>query len=147
MSFLHAGIPAVRLTESQEDPGTQHNSGDVSSLMDFNYLSQVTQLALAVTATAAGAPARPSAPTIAAMSAPGAYLISWLPDPNAAGYAISFRPLDSETYPVFSYVNLEQSGNVALTNLDSKGQYAVSMAALSRNGRISLFSQEVIIGN
>jgi len=146
MSFLHAGIPAVRLTESQEDPEAQHNSTDVSSLIDFNYLQQVTQLTLAVAATVAGAPTRPSAPTIAAMAEPGAYLISWLPDPDAAGYAISFRPLESETYPTFSYVNLDQSGNVALTNLDEKGSYAVSMAALNRNGRISLFSQEVVIG-
>ncbi len=147
MSFLHAGIPAVRLTESQEDPNLQHNSADVSSTLDFNYLRQVTQLAVAVAATAAGAPTRPSAPTIAAMSEPGAYLISWLPDPNAAGYAISFRPVNSETYPTFSYVNSEQSGNVALTNLAPGVSYAVSMAALNRNGRISFFSPEVVIGN
>ncbi|HRQ38792.1 MAG TPA: M20/M25/M40 family metallo-hydrolase [Chloroflexota bacterium] len=147
LSFLHAGIPAVRLTESQEDPTLQHNSGDVSAVMDFNYLRQVTQLAVAVAATAAGAPTRPSSPTIAAMSEPGAYLISWLPDPNAAGYVISFRPMESENYPTFSYVLSEQSGNVALTNLDTSTNYAVSMAALTRNGRISFFSPEVVIGN
>lgn len=147
LSFLYAGIPAVRLTESQEDPSQQHNSADVAAALDFNYLRQVTQLAVAVTATAAGAPTRPSAPTIAAMSEPGAYLISWLPDPNAAGYVISFRPVASENYPAFSYVLSEQSGNVALTNLDTSTSYAVSMAALTRNGRLSFFSPEVVIGN
>ncbi|GIK57409.1 MAG: hypothetical protein BroJett015_30720 [Chloroflexota bacterium] len=147
LSFLYAGIPAVRLTESQEDPTMQHNSADVSAALDFNYLRQVTQLAVAVAATAAGAPTRPSAPTIAAMSEPGAYLISWLPDANAAGYVISFRPVESESYPPFSYVLSEQSGNVALTNLDTTTRYAVSMAALTRNGRISFFSPEVVIDN
>ncbi len=147
LSFLYAGIPAVRLTESQEDPSQQHNSADVAAALDFNYLRQVTQLAVAVTATASGAPTRPSAPTIAAMSEPGAYLISWLPDPNAAGYVISFRPVASENYPAFSYVLSEQSGNVALTNLDTSTSYAVSMAALTRNGRLSFFSPEVVIGN
>lgn len=146
ISFLHAGIPAVRLTESQEDPNSQHNSSDTSNQLDYNYLSQVTQFNVAVVATMAGAPARPTAPTIAAMAEPGTYIISWLPDAEAAGYAISFRPTGSDAYPEFRYVNLEQSGNVALTNIEPTGQYAVSMAALNRNGRISLFSPEILIG-
>lgn len=146
LSFLQAGIPAVRFTESQEDPTSQHNSSDTSGLIDFNYLNQVTQFNVAVAATMAGAPARPNPPTIAAMAEAGSYIISWPPDAGTAGYAISFRPVGSDIYPEFRYVNLEQSGNVALTNLDPTVQYAVSMAALNRNGRISLFSPEIIIG-
>jgi hypothetical protein len=146
MSFLHAGIPAVRLTESQEDPNAQHNSSDTWDRLDYNYLMQVAQLNVAVVANMAGAPARPVALTIAPMAEPGTYILSWLPDADAAGYAISFRPAESDAYPDFHYVNLEQSGNVALTNLDPAVQYAVSMAALNRNGRISLFSPEIMIG-
>lgn len=146
MSFLHAGIPAVRITESQEDPSNQHNANDVSTNLDYNYLRQVTQLNLAVVGTMAGAPQTPDAPTIAPMAEAGSYIISWLPDAETAGYAIAFRPLNLDAYPDFHYVNLEQSGNVALTNLNPSERYAVSMAALSRNGRISPFSPEIIIG-
>lgn len=146
MSFLYAGIPAVRFTESQEDPSRQHNGDDISQFIDFNYLSQVTQLNVGLVANMAGAPRRPDAPTLAPMAEAGSYLISWLPDPQAAGYAISFRPINSDVYPDFHYVNLNQAGNVALTSLDPNQQYAVSMAALNRNGRISPFSAEVQIG-
>lgn len=146
MSFLHAGIPAVRLTESQEDPNQQHNSSDSSGTLDYNYLLQVTQLSVVVVANMAGAPARPVAPTLAAMAEPGTYIVSWLPDAQAAGYALSFRPAASDEYPEFHYVNLEQSGSVALTNIDPTINYAVSIAALNRNGRISLFSQEILVG-
>lgn len=146
MSFLHAGIPAVRFTESEEAPNMQHNSSDTWDRIDYNYLAQVTQFNVAVVANMAGAPARPVAPVIAAMADPGTYILSWLPDPNTAGYAIAFRPLGLDAYPAFRYVNVAESGNVALTNLDPTVSYAVSMAAVSANGRMSLFSPEVIIG-
>ncbi|MCP4360246.1 MAG: M20/M25/M40 family metallo-hydrolase [Chloroflexi bacterium] len=146
MSFLYAGIPAVRLTESQENPNTQHNSDDTAANLDYNYLLQVTQLNVAVAATMAGAPARPVAPTIAPMAETGSYIISWLPDSNAAGYALAFRPLGLDAYPDFRYVSLDQAGNVALTNLDPSVRYAVSMAALNGNGRISPFSLEILVG-
>jgi hypothetical protein len=146
MSFLHAGIPAVRITEFDEDPSTQHNSNDISPNLDYNYLSQVTQLNVAVVATMAGAPQTPDAPTIAAMSEAGSYIVSWLPDADTAGYAIAFRPVGSDEFPEFYYVDLAQSGNVALTTLDPNTRYAVSMAALNRNGRISPFSAEILIG-
>jgi len=146
MSFLYAGIPSVRFTESEEDTTRQHSSDDTSDLLDYNYLRLVTQLNVGVVANMAGAPTRPDAPTIAPMADAGAYLISWLPNPEAAGYAISFRPVGLDAYPQFQYVNSSQAGNVALTNLDPTVRYAVSMAALNRNGRISLFSAETIIG-
>lgn len=146
MSFLHAGIPAIRFTESEEDRTRQHNSDDVSTDLDYNYLTQVTQLNVAVVATMAGAPPTPDAPTIAPMAEAGSYIISWLPDADTAGYAIAFRPLGQDAFPEFHYVDLAQSGNVALTTLDPNERYAVSMAALSRNGRISPFSSEILIG-
>jgi hypothetical protein len=144
VSFLQAGVPAVRVTESQEDPNRQHNTGDTAEWIDFNYLRQVTQLNIAVLANAAGAPAQPIAPVVSSMAEPGAYALTWLPDSSAAGYAISFRPVGSAVYPQFRYVNSSEAGNVAITGLDPSVQYAVSIAGLDGNGRIGLFSLEVL---
>jgi hypothetical protein len=144
VSFLQAGIPAVRLTESEEDPNRQHNGSDTAEWIDFNYLRQVTQLNIAVLGNAAGAPGLPVAPSLSPMAESGAYILTWIPDSNAAGYAISFRPVGSSGYPQFRYVNSSEAGNVAITGLDPSVQYAVSIAGLDGNGRIGLFSLEVL---
>lgn len=146
ITFLEAGVPAVRLTESVEDPNRQHNALDTWDSIDYNYLTQVTQLNLATVVNIIGAPARPQAPLIAPMSEAGAYILTWDRDPNAAGYALSFRPAGSTTYPPFRYVSALQSGNVAITGLDPNTTYYVSMAAFDGNGRISLFSTETPVG-
>ncbi len=144
VSFLQAGIPAVRMTESQEDHARQHNGNDTADFIDYSYVRQVTQLHIAVLGNAAGAPAMPVAPTITPMAEPGAYILTWIPDTSAAGYAISFRPVGSANYTSFRYVNTNEAGNVAITGLDPAVQYAVSMAGLDGNGRIGLFSPEIL---
>ena len=144
ISFLQAGIPAVRLTESQEDPNRQHNSGDTAEWIDYDYLRQITQLNISYLGNAAGAPPMPVAPSISPMTEPGAYILTWIPDSVAAGYAISFRPVGSPEYSQFRYVNSGEAGNVAITGLDPAVQYAVSIAGLDGNGRIGLFSSEVL---
>ncbi len=144
--FINAGVPGVRLTESEEDQSSQHSSADTSDKIDFNYLRQVAQLNLAVVANLAGGPPPPPVPTIAPMADPGSYILNWLPDPLAAGYAISFRPLGLEEYPPFNYVSAAEAGNVAFTDLDPQTIYAVSLAAIDANGRIGGFSPEVTIG-
>ncbi len=143
ISFLQAGIPAVRMTESQEDPNRQHNSGDTAEWLDYDYLRQVTQLNIAVLGNAAAAPPQPAAPAIEPMAEPGAYALTWVPDSNAAGYAISFRPIGSPGYSEFRYVNSNEAGNVAITGLDPSVQYGVSIAGLDGSGRIGLFSPEI----
>lgn len=142
--FINAGIPAVRLTESEEDRENQHNSLDTSDKIDLEYLRQVTQLNLAIVANLAGAPPPPEVPTIAPMADAGAYILSWLPDPRAAGYVISFRPINSSEYAPFRYLSAADAGNVALTDLDPEMTYAVSLAAIDVGGRISGFSPEVL---
>ena len=144
--FVNAGVAAVRLTESVEDFDRQHSGLDTWDQIDYSYLRQVAQLNLAVMANLAGAPAPPNIPTIAPMAEPGAFIISWLPDQLAAGYAMSFRPIGSEELPPLRFVSAVEAGNVALTGLDSGATFAVSIAAIDGNGRISAFSQEVIIG-
>ena len=82
--FLNIGIPAVRITESIEDPTVQHTSRDVPGLLDYNYLRQVTQLNVAVLANMAGAPPPPEPPQIAKMADPGGFILTWTPDPGVA---------------------------------------------------------------
>ncbi|MCI0394094.1 MAG: M28 family metallopeptidase, partial [Chloroflexi bacterium] len=135
--FLNAGVPTVRLTEFEEDFSVQHTAQDTSEKIDYNYLFQVAQLNLVVLANMAGAPPPPAAPAVAPMADPGAYILNWQPDPQAAGYAIAFRPVGlPDQLPYYHFVNASQAGNVALTGLEPQVTYAVSLAALDANGRI-----------
>ncbi|MEW5989470.1 MAG: M28 family metallopeptidase, partial [Chloroflexota bacterium] len=143
--FVNAGVAGMRITEVQEDPNRQHNAQDTAEAIDYNYLAQVVRLNVATLANLAGAPPPPPVPTVAPMANPGSFIVSWSPDPLAAGYAISFRPVGSADYAPFYYVNALDAGNVALTNLDPNVAYAVSLAALDTSGRISAFSSETII--
>jgi len=144
--FVNVGWPAIRIIESEEDPDLLNSNLDTWSLVDYNYLQKVVQLNVAVAANMAGAPATPPSPTIADMAEPGSFLLTWPVDPTVAGYAISFRPLSSPSYPPFRFVKGLAAGNVALTNLDPGATYAVSMTALDEYGRVGDFSPEVIIG-
>ncbi len=144
--FVNVGMPAVRLIESEEDPELLNSTLDTWTRIDYGYLQKVVQLNVAVVASMAGAPVRPPQPVISDMSEPGAYLLTWPVDINAAGYAVSFRPLGEGSYPPFRFVKGLMAGNVAFTNLDPNVGYAVSLAALDSNGRMSAFSREVIIG-
>lgn len=146
MSFQDAGIAAVRLVESEEDRDHQHNGSDTWDKIDFNYLRQVTQVVAAVAGNIAAAPPPPPAPNVSPAAEGGTYLITWAPDRIAAGYAIAFRPLDSDVMPPLRFVNRQQAGNIALSGFDPAVTYAVSMASVDENGRISLFSPEVIVG-
>jgi Zn-dependent M28 family amino/carboxypeptidase len=144
--FINAGVPGIRLTESEEDRDHQHSGADTSDQIDYNYLRQVAQLNLAVAANMAGAPPTPPDPAVAPMADPGAYIINWAPDPLASGYAISFRILGSEEHPPFRFVSAAESGNVAITGLDPQVIYALSLAAIDGRGRLSMFSPELIVG-
>ncbi len=144
--FVNVGMPSIRIIESEEEPDLLNSVLDTWTLVDFGYLQKVVQLNIAVAANLAGAPSTPPPPTIADMADPGMYLLTWPVDPSVAGYAISFRPLSSPSYPPFRFVKGLVAGNVALTNLDPNTTYAVSLTALDANGRIGDFSREVIIG-
>lgn len=144
--FVNVNVPALRITESQEDLTVQHTNLDTYDRIDFDYLFQVVQLNLVTAANLIGAPPPPPAPAVTAMEAPGSYLLTWQPDPLAAGYAISFRPLGAPEYAPFRFVCANQAGNIVLTAYDPQTTYAVSLAALDVNGRVSGFSAEALIG-
>lgn len=143
--FVQAGFPAVRFIESEENLEIQSSNNDVWALIDFNYLQKTTQLNLAVLASMAGGPTRPSLPLIRAGEEVGSYQLNWNAVPGAAAYAISFRSLGTLRYEPFRFVSATQAGDVILTGLTAPQGYAVSMAAIDRNGRIGAFSSEVIV--
>ncbi len=143
--FINVGAAAIRLTESVEDPSTQHTSRDTSEKLDYEYLAKVVQLNVATAATIAGAPGRPPAPTVTPMADPGAVILTWAPDPQAAGYALSFRPVESFSFPQFQYVSAADAGNIAINGLDPQQAYYLSIAGLDGNGRLGFFSPEVIV--
>jgi hypothetical protein len=144
--FVNVGLPAVRLTESIEDPDLVNSVHDTWSLIDYSYLEQVVRLNVAVTANMLGAPPRPQAPVVQTTEALGTYQLSWPVAEEAAGYAISFRPIEEPSHQAFHFVKAEQAGNVALTGMDPEVNYSVSVSALDENGRLSYFSPEIIVG-
>lgn len=143
--FVNAGMPGIRVIESVEDPDMVNSRTDTWDRIDYNYLQQMVQMNLAVVANLAGAPPTPQTPIIQALDSPGDFWLRWPTDPNAAGYAISFRPLAEGSFTTFRFVRANQAGNVALTGLDPTVTYAVSMTALDENGRLGDFTPEVII--
>lgn len=143
--FVSAGIPAVRIMESEEDLSIQNSIRDTWSLIDYDYFASVVKLNLAAICNMVGAPRPPSSPIISPMADPGTYLLSWSPSPGAAGYAVSFRPIDSAEYPPFHFVEANPTSSAILTGLDPGLTYAVSMAAISNNGRLSYFSPETML--
>jgi hypothetical protein len=142
--FLNAGIPAIRLTESVEDPAAQHNENDIANRLDYEYLVQVTRLNVAALANMAGAPPAPEPPTIAPMANAGNYLLTWPTDQRAAGYAVMARRL-GEIDVEMRFVSSAEAGNVAIAGLDASQPYNISLAALNERGRIGLFSPETLL--
>lgn len=143
--FADVGIPAMRLTESVEDQDRQHNALDTADAIDFNYLRQVTALNLATIANIIGSPARPEPPIVSSLTNAGEFLFSWPVASDAAGYVISLRPANSDAFVPFRFVSAEEAGQVVITGLDPAVTYAVSIAALTENGRVSLFSPEILL--
>ena len=144
--FVRVGYPAVRVIESIEDPDLVNSNRDTWDLIDYNYLQRMVQTNVAVAANLAGGPPQPEPPIIVPMAEPGSFMLTWPVTPDTAGYAISFRPLDSLYYPTFRFVKASHAGNVALTGLDPSVTYAVSIAALNERGLMSGFSVEQIVG-
>lgn len=143
--FIAAGMPAVRFTQSYEDPVYLNSTRDSWAEIDYSYHQKVVQFTVAVLANLAGAPLRPEPPLVVPMATPGMYLFTWAVDPQAAGYIISIRDLNSATYPTFRFVNNRDAGNVALSGIDPGTRYAVSLAPLTATGRVGQFSTEIII--
>jgi hypothetical protein len=145
--FVAAGVPAIRLIESEEDLDIQNSTRDTWSLIDYEYFSKIVKLNLATLCNMIGAPPPPPQPIVVEMADPGSFMLNWTASPEAEGYAVLFRPLGSENYPPFRFVKANQTSNIVLTGLDPDVTYAISIAAISGNGRLGYFSPEFIIGS
>jgi hypothetical protein len=144
--FVNVGMPAIRVMQAEELPELANSVLDTWDKLDYGYLQRMVQLNVAVAATLAGAPMQPFTPQVEATDALGMYQVRWPVAEDAAGYAISFRPIEEWSHPVFRFVKAHQAGNVALTGFDPAMNYVVSVAALDENGRLSYFSPEIIVG-
>ncbi|MDX1413407.1 MAG: M20/M25/M40 family metallo-hydrolase [Candidatus Promineifilaceae bacterium] len=144
--FVNVGMPAIRVIESDEDPDLINSLLDTWTNIDYSYLQKVVQLNVAVLSNAAGAPPVPVTPTIVPMADPGSYLLNWPVDQGVQGFAISFRPINNGRYEPFRFVRGNMAGNVVLTGYDPNETYAVSIAALDQNGRLGMFTPEVLVG-
>ena len=143
--FQNAGLAAIRLTQSVEDPNLLNSTRDTWDRIDYSYLIKSVKVNLATVATWAGAPKPPPAPVIAPIAEEGSYLITWPVDKEAASYAISFRPLDTTIYPEFRYVSAADAGQTVITGIDPVVTYGVSIAPISLSGRLGGFSAEVLV--
>ncbi|HSH04061.1 MAG TPA: M28 family metallopeptidase [Anaerolineae bacterium] len=145
--FVRAGIPAVRLIESQEDLSIQNSVRDNWQLIDYNYLQKSATVNLATLANMAGSPLAPPAPNVINLPEAGSYRVSWVIDNSSDGYTIVFRPLGDMTYEKasFHYTSLAEGGDVTIAGLDSNQAYGVSVAAVSYAGRLGLFSPETLV--
>jgi len=144
--FVAIGMPAIRVIESEEDPDMVNSVRDTWDRINYDYLQQVVRLNVAVVSSIAGAPMPPPPPLVNPTDALGMYQLRWPTSVDAAGYAISFRPLEESSYSIFHLVKSNQAGNVGLTGFDPAANYVVSVAALDENGRLSYFSPEIIVG-
>ncbi|WP_420629779.1 M28 family metallopeptidase [Candidatus Leptofilum sp.] len=143
--FVNAGMPGIRVIESVEDPDLVNSRLDTWDRIDYSYLEQIVQMNIAVVANLAGAPPTPQTPIIQTLDSPGDFWLRWPTDQNAAGYAISFRPITEGSFTTFRFVRANEAGNVALTGLNPATRYAVSLTALDENGRLGDFTPEVIV--
>jgi Zn-dependent M28 family amino/carboxypeptidase len=97
--FDDRGMPAVRLTEANENYARQHQDvreedgvqyGDLPEFVSGAYMGRVTRVNAACLAELALAPARPAPPRLRAAVSYDTQL-SWEPVPGAAGYEVVWR--------------------------------------------------------
>ena len=99
-SFNAAGYPAIRFTEPVETFAHQHQNvrmeggvqyGDLQRFMDFDYLAQVTRFNVAVLASMALGPGRPSHAAILTHDLTNDTTLQWTAVPGAARYEVVRR--------------------------------------------------------
>jgi hypothetical protein len=143
--FINAQIGAVRLIESVEDPDILNSAQDTWDKIDYNYLANSTRVNLVTIANWAGGPAPVPPPAVSRLADPTRLLLSWQTDPTAAGYAFSFRPINSIALPDLRTVGNDTNGQVQFTGFDPAVTYAVSIAPIGHTGRLGGFSPEIML--
>jgi len=143
--FYAVDIPAIRLTEVDEDSTIRHTLRDSADRLNDAYLAQITRLNIAVLANLAVTSPPHAAPTITFLALPDVYRLTWGEGIAAAGYVLAFRPPDSLTYTLTYYMAGTPFSYMALPGLDPQASYAYSLAIVDAAGHLSRFSPELLL--
>ena len=142
MSFLDAGLTAVRFIETDETFAHQHSPDDVVANMTPAYAARIAQVVASVAASLARAPIAPRGLTVA-NPGPGKQLLQWIPTSTRAdAYVIGVRSEKENLYRL----RLDALPGATTFALDETAlglgaaPYWVSVAALDRDGHESLFA-------
>jgi len=134
MSFIAAGLPAVRLIEAVENLAHQHSPEDVPRHVSAEYMARVAAVVVAAVASLARAPSPPGG--IAFHD--GA--LSWTASTHgASSYVFAARPVTELSYG--RRVAAASGAQIDTTALGvARGPYFVSVAAVGASGRESMFA-------
>jgi hypothetical protein len=133
-----AGLPAVRVTEADENYARQHQDvrtqggvayGDMAAGMDFAYLAEVARLNAMTLAALARAPAPPGAVKITGAVTADTTL-AWAPVDGAAGYTVWWRETTASRW-TFHRATTANTVTLAGVNIDD---YAFGVSARSADG-------------
>jgi hypothetical protein len=142
--FQEAGVPAVRMTEVEENFRRQHENvrkeagieyGDVAEHVDPNYIRNVARVNIAALASLARAPAAPKIVRLDVRGLDEETTLLFVPDPNpAVGYEVLARPTDISTWT--RRFPADRSGQVRIPL--SKDHWLFALRAISPGGHPSL---------
>ncbi len=140
-SFNSAGYPAIRFCEVYENFDAQHQDvrgkfGDTIDKMDFDYLSNVTRLNLAVLSELALAPLPPTSVRINARQGYDTH-ITWHADP-ATKYIVRWR---ETTNPLWQFSRDAGAANEITLKGISKDNFLFGVQSISLTGRRSYVVQ------
>ena len=144
--FLDRGIPAVRMTEPNEDLKHQHQKirkengiqyGDLPEFVDYNFIAQVARVNAAALASLALGPAAPTNVQLEASGSPSNAILRWdaSKEPDVTGYQIVWR----ETTAPF-WQNKVMAGNVTRYTVKgvSRDNYLFGVQAVDKDGNASV---------
>ncbi|RPA59652.1 M28 family peptidase [Shewanella frigidimarina] len=144
LPFNQAGLPAVRIMETNENYNRQHQDirvengiayGDVIEGVDFDFTAKLTALNALSLASQAWAPAPPTKVTIAGQVSPSTTL-SWAStdDNTVVGYRVYWRSTTVAEWTHSRYV-----GKVNQFTLDNMviDNYLFGVASVAANGNVS----------
>jgi hypothetical protein len=139
-SFNKAGYAAIRFVEPVENFAHQHQNlreaggvqyGDLQRFMDFDYLAQVTRANIAVLASLAQGPGRPSNPVVDVHELTNDTTLRWSPVVGAVRYDILRRPTTAALW-----TDVTDTGKVTSITLPfSKDDFIFGVRAVDAAGR------------
>jgi Peptidase family M28 len=125
-SFHAEGYPSIRFTEPREDYSRQHQNvtmrdgkayGDVLEYVDFDYLTNVTAVNVALLSELASAPPPPRSTVVAGLTTSYAVRVSWTPVPGVERYEVVWRQTTAPDWEHQKLIDQPQRGRRGLQAL------------------------------